>query len=165
MPRHIDEDAAEADVKQEDLRERFAFDATASLIRIVADWSSRTRQQDLSEMAGLEVSPDDIPTLFILGTHEPLRPGELAEKLRVSPAGATRTIQRLHANGVAVRVPDPDDARAARVTLTDEGVDAVRALFESGDTMMGRIFEGWTDQERESFEVLLRRFADALERE
>jgi DNA-binding MarR family transcriptional regulator len=50
-----------------------------------------------------------------------LRVGDLANALRVTVGGTSKLIDRIEAAGLVARGPDPDDRRAARITLTPEG--------------------------------------------
>ncbi len=49
------------------------------------------------------------------------RPGDLAAHLMVAPSVASRAVAALEADGLVQRHPDPDDARASRVGITDLG--------------------------------------------
>lgn len=54
--------------------------------------------------------------------------GELAAAEQVRPPTMTRLVQALEADGLAVREPDPSDARQVRVRATARG----RAILEEG---------------------------------
>ena len=58
---------------------------------------------------------------------EGIRMTDLSETLVVSKSGLTTIIDRLEKRGLLRRVPDPDDRRAIRIAITDEGY----ALFRS----------------------------------
>lgn len=71
-----------------------------------------------------------------------LRMTDLAERMRLSPSGLTRRLDRLVARGVIARVPSGDDRRVTLAVLTDDGIallsqmlpdhhDAVRRHFIS----------------------------------
>lgn len=49
------------------------------------------------------------------------RPGDLAAQLMVAPSVASRAVAALEADGLVQRHPDPDDARACRIGITDLG--------------------------------------------
>ena len=53
--------------------------------------------------------------------HGPLRLSELARREAVSVPTMSRVLAALDEQGLAVRTPDPQDARGARVTLSDDG--------------------------------------------
>ena len=52
---------------------------------------------------------------------EPLNVRELAEHLRMTPAGAVKVIDEIAAAGYIERVGDPADGRVRRLQLTDQG--------------------------------------------
>jgi DNA-binding MarR family transcriptional regulator len=63
---------------------------------------------------------------------ESLRPGELAARLGVSPASMSDSIRAVETKGWVERAPDPDDARARRLSLTDAGAALIAELQDGG---------------------------------
>ncbi|MGW5074143.1 MarR family winged helix-turn-helix transcriptional regulator [Rhodococcus sp. NPDC004095] len=55
---------------------------------------------------------------------------ELGRRLGVSKQAAGKTVDRLEALGYVARQPDPSDARAKLVVLTERGVDSLRRSAE-----------------------------------
>lgn len=49
------------------------------------------------------------------------RPGELGRHVMLSQPGLSRLVERLVERGLVAKCPDPADARAALLSLTDEG--------------------------------------------
>lgn len=60
-----------------------------------------------------------------------LRAKDIAAHLAVSPPTIADTLAALERKGLVARAPDPADARAMRVILTDEGRKLGRALAQS----------------------------------
>jgi DNA-binding MarR family transcriptional regulator len=58
-----------------------------------------------------------------------LRVNELAREVLLSPTAMSRFVDRAVAAGVVAREPDPDDRRAQRVVLTDEGRVLLRRMW------------------------------------
>lgn len=58
-----------------------------------------------------------------------LRVNELAREIVLSPPAMSRFVDRLAAAGCVRREPDPDDRRAQRVVLTEEGIDLLRRMW------------------------------------
>ena len=56
-----------------------------------------------------------------LCSQGPARGQEIAEMGDLTPAGATDVVDRLEGRGLVRRARDPDDRRAMRVELTDDG--------------------------------------------
>jgi DNA-binding MarR family transcriptional regulator len=63
---------------------------------------------------------------------ESLRPSELAARLGVSAASISDSIRAVEAKGWVVRAPDPVDARARRLSLTDDGAALIAGLQRAG---------------------------------
>lgn len=59
--------------------------------------------------------------MLALWEHEPLRVGELADRLSLEPATLSPLLKRLEAGGHLTRGRDPDDERALAVSLTPAG--------------------------------------------
>ena len=53
--------------------------------------------------------------------------GSLAERLEVTQQAVSKSVADLERRGYVTRAPDPDDARARRVALTDRGDAAIEA--------------------------------------
>ncbi len=67
------------------------------------------------------------------------RPGDLGKSLGIHPSTATRNLDRLEDRGLVERVADDDDARAARVRLTERGRRAAAAIEDRTDGFAERI--------------------------
>jgi DNA-binding MarR family transcriptional regulator len=83
----------------------------------------------------LSVSPSHGRALSVLMRHGPLRPGALAEHLRIAARSATEVVDDLERRGLAARAPDPADRRATLVRLTEAGTaagEAIRAARKEG---------------------------------
>lgn len=59
---------------------------------------------------------------------ESLRIGEVAERLGVSVASISDSIRAVEAKGLIERYPDPNDARARRLWLTQAGAEAIAGI-------------------------------------
>ena len=58
-----------------------------------------------------------------------LRVNELARAVVLSPTGMSRFVDRLEAEGLVRREPDPADRRALRVVLIEAGGDLLRRMW------------------------------------
>ncbi len=68
-----------------------------------------------------EVRPSFGSVLVPLYERDGLRMGELARCSGLSKQALTTLVRKVEAAGLVVRTPDPKDARAVRVTLTERG--------------------------------------------
>jgi DNA-binding MarR family transcriptional regulator len=82
----------------------------------------RLRVQD----EALGISAPRLSVLSVLVFAGPRRIGELARIEQVEPPTMTRLVDGLVRDGLALREPDPDDARAVRVRATPTGARTLR---------------------------------------
>ena len=87
--------------------------------------------------------------LIRLDRCEGLNQSELAEILDLQPISLTRLLDRLAANGLIERRPDPNDRRANRLYLTPAARPLIEELSHLGEDMMTTVLEGIDDASRE----------------
>lgn len=78
------------------------------------------------EDEALGISAPRLSALSVLVFAGPKRIGELARIEQVEPPTMTRLVDGLVRDGLVVRQPDPDDARAVRVRSTPTGARTLR---------------------------------------
>ncbi|MEU2288388.1 MarR family transcriptional regulator [Streptomyces sp. NPDC013178] len=123
--------------------------------------STRARQHDrLMALAGVPLDRAAVALLRQVADSEPLRPGELAQRLGVEASHVTRTVQQLQKSGYVTRVPDPDDGRAQRIQLTDAGRAAVDRVREAGARGMQLALSEWSSEELRQLATLFHRMVD-----
>jgi len=89
----------------------------AGQLRVVVARLARVlRQQDQSGM-----SPTLLAALTTIARVGPLTFGELAAHEQVAAPTVTKAVQKLEAEGLVTRRPDPDDGRVCRVAITSAG--------------------------------------------
>ena len=66
--------------------------------------------------------------------NEPLPLGQLAERIACVKSNVTQLVDRLEADDLVRRVPDPSDRRSVRAEITDEG----RARYQAGQQALER---------------------------
>ena len=104
---------------------RLANDAWEALLRAQA---SLAREFEFTgDWGGLP--PREYGVLYALSAApDGLRITELIDDVLLSQAGVSRLVARLEKRGLIARRSDPDDARACRVVLTDEGRETQKRL-------------------------------------
>lgn len=101
-----------------------SFDKTQSA-GYLANHMARLFAQGLQRrIRPLGLAPAQFMTLLELWTEDGLTQKQLLERLDVEQATMANTLARMERDGLIVRTPHPDDARAQQVWLTD----AARAL-------------------------------------
>jgi DNA-binding MarR family transcriptional regulator len=104
-----------------------------------------------------ELPPHQFSVLCRL-EHTPRTNSELADIERVSAPSMKRSTNMLVERGYVARADDPTDGRQVILSLTPEGLSALRRIRKHRDEWMLSRFEQLTDEERE----LLQRAADVL---
>ncbi|KUM68504.1 MarR family winged helix-turn-helix transcriptional regulator [Streptomyces curacoi] len=123
--------------------------------------STRARQHDrLMALAGVPLDRAAVALLRQVADSEPLRPGELANRLGVEASHVTRTVQQLQKTGYVTRVPDPRDRRAQRIELTDTGREAIARVRDAGARGMQLALADWTPEELSQLATLFHRMVD-----
>jgi DNA-binding MarR family transcriptional regulator len=93
----------------------------------------------------------------------PLRLTTLAGRLEVDLSVVSRQVRSLQDAGFVSRTPDPDDARAALVSVTDSGREALVRTRKQRTEVLDSVLEQWDDADRASLVRLLGRFNVELE--
>ena len=116
-------------------RREFAFliSDVARLMRTYADQRVRSLGMTRAQWA----------VLARLEHHEGLKQSELAEMLDLQPITLTRLVDRLAANGLIERRPDPNDRRAKRLYLTPLARPLMDRLADLGKDVMGTVLDGF----------------------
>jgi len=86
--------------------------------------------------------------LVLLGQHEGINQGGLAEILEVEPITLGRMVDRLQDVELVERRPDPADRRAWRLYLTDKAHALLENLRPLADEMFDSMLEGLGDATR-----------------
>ncbi len=97
--------------------------------------------------------------------QEPMTMGEVGQALDVPLSTATRIVDLLVENGYVQRVPDPDDRRVVRVTLTDTGLEMYRTIEGFIRKRVERLLQVLTPEEQETLIGLMRKLVEAFDEE
>jgi DNA-binding MarR family transcriptional regulator len=91
--------------------------------------------------------------------NQPLPLGQLAERIACVKSNVTQLVDRLEADKLVRRVPDPSDRRSIRAEITEDG----RARFESAmsayETAEDELVSELELTDRDQLQVLLARLA------
>lgn len=101
--------------------------------------------------------------LMILSDQDGLTHSEMAEKLEISPAAATKVIKRLEALNYLQRQADPSDERISRLYLKDEGwavIHQIKGFFAENERVL---LNGLSGDEKEILIGLLLKVYDNLQ--
>ncbi len=102
------------------------------------------------------------PVLFQLA-REPQRVSDLAGCVHADVSTVSRQVSHLVQHGLAVKIPDPGDGRAHRVTLTPDGHSAIVRITDTRAAWLSQVMADWTEPDAREFVRLISRFTDDLE--
>ncbi len=109
---------------------------------------------------GLDMALAD--ALSVLCLQGPMRMGELADALRITPASTTRAVACLVEEGLVQREKDDDDQRTVRVSATDAGQRRNELLAARIHRGLAEILDHF-DGEEAQLAAFLERFVDAID--
>ena len=99
----------------------------------------------------LGIVPGQFPVLLALWDEDGLTQKQLVDRLAVEQATMANTLGRMERDGLVTRHPDPDDARARRVALTDKA-RAIEAPAKQAALEVNRqAVQGLNDKEQRAF--------------
>ena len=93
----------------------------------------------------------------------PLRPTSLSGLLEVDLSVVSRQVKALEDAGLVQRRPDPVDARAALVSVTDSGRAAFEAVRTQRADALAEVVGTWPSEDVEEFVRMLTRFNEEAE--
>jgi DNA-binding MarR family transcriptional regulator len=113
--------------------------------------------------AGVTLERPAMTILMILNTAgEPLRIGEIANRMQVEGPHVTRQVQVLEKDGLVERVTDPADARARLIALTTRGQNAATQYLTVILRWFDEALADWPAADRRDLTRLLTRMVDDL---
>jgi len=124
----------------------------ASLIRIGRRLRAADRDADGATL----------PVLHQVAALAPVRLTDLADALHLDASTVSRHVRQLVDDGLLARLGDPDDRRASRLQLTDEGLAALTRSMNRKAELVAKATSTWTDRDRATLARLVDRLADDL---
>ncbi|MGW0711312.1 MarR family winged helix-turn-helix transcriptional regulator [Streptomyces sp. NPDC002643] len=125
--------------------------------------STRARRHErLMALAGVPLDRAAVALMRQVADSEPLRPGELADRLDVEASHVTRQVKRLERSGHLTRVTDPGDRRAQRIRLTPLGQRAIDRIRQAGAIGMGVALADWSPDQIRQLSALFRRMVEVF---
>ena len=107
--------------------------------------------------AGVEsVRPAYLGALIGLWHEDCVKVVELGRRAGLEPSTMTGLVDRMERDGLVTREADPDDRRAQRVCLTDEGRHVREPVLEVVDRVLGRALDGISPEAMDGLKTVLR---------
>ena len=94
--------------------------------------------------------------LMFLSGHEGMTHSEIAEKLDISPAAATKVIKRLEEEGYIQRKSDEKDERLSRVFMQEAGRAVISGIQSSFKKLDEQTFQNFGEDDLDRLEDYLR---------
>jgi DNA-binding MarR family transcriptional regulator len=102
--------------------------------------------------------------LSLICQQGPLRMGELAEAMHITPASTTRAVGCLVEKGLVERVRAEDDQRSIVVTATMEGRERYGEISSNIQQGLSEILANFTPEEQLLLAEYLERFVSAVDK-
>jgi len=132
--------------------------AEDALMSLMMALGRRLRQRQPGDV----IDYSAFPLLKVLMHQGPTRLSTLAQILGLDASTVSRHARQLEDRGLLERTGDPDDGRASRVTVSEQGCAGLEQAFEARRHVTAAALEGLSDDERETLRSLLARVVDAL---
>ncbi|PZO78082.1 MAG: MarR family transcriptional regulator [Mesorhizobium amorphae] len=104
-----------------------------------------------ADLAAVGLSIPKMRSLAVLSVADGLTIGRLAVLAVVEQSTLSRALDGLEAEGLVRRVPDPEDSRATRIAITDEGRARFEAVWPTMRANYARMFAGVSAEEQAAF--------------
>jgi DNA-binding MarR family transcriptional regulator len=113
-------------------------------------------------LPGDEVDFSAIPLMKVLHHEGPTRLSVLAEHLELDASTVSRHAKHLEDRGMVQRACDPDDGRASRVALSEQGRRCLADGAARRRALIAEAMKDWSPADREQLQVLLTRLRTDL---
>ncbi|MBS0319886.1 MAG: MarR family transcriptional regulator [Proteobacteria bacterium] len=124
------------------------------LLRDVSRLHVQRFEQHAKELA---LTLPQCKTLAKLEANEGVSQARLAELAELEPMTMVRILDRMEADGLVERRPDPHDRRARQLYLTDKARPLVAEIWRLADETRGELFAGVSLRDRKQFMAILAR--------
>ncbi len=121
--------------------------------RIMGRYNASMRE----ELAALGLSTPKMRALAVLAVVDGIQIGKLSVYAVVEQSTLSRALDALCAEGHIRREPDPQDSRATRIFLTEQGRAAFDALWPTMAESYAQMFRGIPEDERAAFTATLQK--------
>lgn len=140
-----------------------AGDSTTAVVDSVLGALMTVGRSMRQRVSGDDLEPGQFWLLKSIAAEGPLRVTELAGCTNLDTSTVSRQVAQLHRAGLLERTPDPDDGRAHRLQLTDDGRSRLHDAFERRRTLLRRALGGWEADDIAELDRLLGRFVIDIE--
>jgi DNA-binding MarR family transcriptional regulator len=93
----------------------------------------------------------------------PVRLSDLAMSLELDLSTVSRQVRQLVDTGLVTRHADPDDGRAALLSLSARGCQVLQAVRSARRDMLARTLSGWSTADRQQLAAVVTRLAAEMQ--
>jgi len=135
----------------------------ATVMAIVNVHINRSTSPDMFRVLGeLELSFTQMKALFVLEDAEQMTVTDIAQRLSMSPAAMSRSIDGLVQRGFVARRESASDRRSREIALLPQGRDALRRLLAAREAALESFAEALSDAERTALHAALLPIAERI---
>jgi len=139
-----------------------ALDPTEDLLAALMRLTRVLKSGRFRAVGDLALNRAEVVALRWLEQHGESRAGDLACAFGLSPSVISRQLSRLEERDLVRRRPDPADARAGLITLTEAGRQALDEMTRQYVHRLAEVIGDWTPEERADAAALVARLAERL---
>jgi DNA-binding MarR family transcriptional regulator len=112
---------------------------------------------------GSQLDPASVLVLHHVLESAPLRVSDLARLIRLDCSTVSRHVRNLEELGYLARAADPDDRRATRLRLTDQGRATLDEGMRAKAAIIDRATADWSEEDRDRLTALMTRLAASVD--
>lgn len=146
------------------MKTKYTTRSLIALIAVIREQANAFILSSLFDRGITDLLPAHGIVLNALFKKSPMQMSELAEAIGRKKNTVTGLIKTLEERGYCSREPDPLDARAQRVLLTEKGEAMRREQEEISNELLSRVWEGICTEEQEACLQVLRTVLGNLQR-
>jgi DNA-binding MarR family transcriptional regulator len=134
-----------------------------ALTRLLRQMTRPAFYRWLAAAGGVHLDRADYGVLVRIDEAAPVRMTDLAESLGIDISTVSRHVRGLERSGLVQRTGDPDDQRASRLSLSEEGQDVLRRVRRTRQEAMRRLLAEWSEADRAQLAQLIVRLSDEMD--
>jgi DNA-binding MarR family transcriptional regulator len=140
-------------------------EVTAAIQTLFRLGGSRRIHQQQVAAAGVSLTPQSLRVLERTVESGSTTPTQLAHRLDLDPAVATRLLRQLEDASLVRRAPSPQDGRVTTVAATEAGVEAMGRVRDVIWDQVRRTLAGWPEADVGRLAELLSRLVADVQKE
>ena len=121
---------------------------------------TRLRTRELARAVHPKLDPTTYPLVVLLAQDGALRISAIAAALSLDKSTVSRQVDAVVRIGLAERVPDPSDARARLVVLTEDGGRQLTDQLAGQRRRWNEVFQTWPPEDIADLTRLLHRLGE-----